>query len=212
EEPFAHHGKHFQLSLPALRPRVYQRPHPPIWRSVVTPASFDECGRLGAPILTARLPLSVLPERLGRYEAGLVAGGHAPGVGARRMAEVAVWRHVYVAPSQAEAEDTLAETLVHTRRHMLHARQAHNPVDFQVDPAVVNPFNDPRVSDGDAVRYSIETGALCGTPGRVAEQMAALRDAGARHVLCQMSFGYLGHEKIVASMRRFGAEVLPAFR
>ncbi|MGH7374983.1 MAG: hypothetical protein ACREJY_12225 [Candidatus Rokuibacteriota bacterium] len=32
------------------------------------------------------------------------------------------------------------------------------------------------------------------------------------HLLCQMSFGYLGHERILASMRRFGAHVLPAFR
>jgi len=47
EEPFVHQGKFFQASFPALRPRVYQRPHPPIWRSVVTPASFAECGRPG---------------------------------------------------------------------------------------------------------------------------------------------------------------------
>lgn len=42
--------------------------------------------------------------------------------------------------------------------------------------------------------------------------MAELRDAGVRHVLCQMSFGYLGHERIVSSMKRFGEQVLPAFR
>src|SRR6185369_3981417 len=54
EEPFVHQGKFFQASFPALRPRVYKRPHPPIWRSVVTPASFAECGRLGLPIMTTR--------------------------------------------------------------------------------------------------------------------------------------------------------------
>ena len=42
--------------------------------------------------------------------------------------------------------------------------------------------------------------------------MAALRDVGVHHVLCQMSFGYLGHEKILASMQRFGEHVMPAFR
>jgi hypothetical protein len=31
-------------------------------------------------------------------------------------------------------------------------------------------------------------------------------------VLCQMSFGYLGHERIVDSMKRFGEQVMPAFR
>jgi alkanesulfonate monooxygenase SsuD/methylene tetrahydromethanopterin reductase-like flavin-dependent oxidoreductase (luciferase family) len=212
EEPFAYQGKFFQVSLPALRPRVYQRPHPPIWRSVVTPASFAECGRLGVPILTSRIPLESIGARLKLYEDGLVAGGHPEPLRERRRRDVAVWRHVYVAPSQAQAEDELAETLGHTRRHMLHARAAHNPDDYRVDPAVVNPFNNPRVSEDEAIRFSLATGALCGTPARVTEQMAALRDAGVHHVLAQMSFGYLGHERILASMRRFGETVMPAFR
>jgi alkanesulfonate monooxygenase SsuD/methylene tetrahydromethanopterin reductase-like flavin-dependent oxidoreductase (luciferase family) len=62
------------------------------------------------------------------------------------------------------------------------------------------------------VRWSLSTGALCGTAARVAEQVAALRDVGVHHVLCQMSFGYLDHDRILASMHRFGAHVLPAFR
>jgi alkanesulfonate monooxygenase SsuD/methylene tetrahydromethanopterin reductase-like flavin-dependent oxidoreductase (luciferase family) len=81
-----------------------------------------------------------------------------------------------------------------------------------VDPAVLNPFNDPATSDADAVQWSLSTGALYGTAARVAEQVAQLRAAGVHHVLCQMSFGYLGHDRILASMRRFGAHVLPAFR
>jgi alkanesulfonate monooxygenase SsuD/methylene tetrahydromethanopterin reductase-like flavin-dependent oxidoreductase (luciferase family) len=178
---------------------------------VVTPASFGECGRLGVPILTSRLPLGALGDRLKLYEDGLIAGGHPEPLRARLRRDVAVWRHVYVAPSQAQAEDELAETLVRTRRHMLDARSAHNPADYRVDPAVLNPFNDPRVSEDEAVRFALATGALCGTAGRVAEQVAALREAGVHHVLGQMSFGYLGHERILASMRRFGADVLTAF-
>jgi alkanesulfonate monooxygenase SsuD/methylene tetrahydromethanopterin reductase-like flavin-dependent oxidoreductase (luciferase family) len=54
-------------------------------------------------------------------------------------------------------------------------------------------------------------GALIGTASDVAEQIAELRDAGAGHILCQMSFGYLGHERIKASMRRFGERVIPVF-
>ena len=212
EEPFAYQGKFFQVSLPALRPRVYQRPHPPIWRSVVTPGSFAECGRQGVPILTSRLPLGVLGERLKLYEDGLVAGGHSALVHDRLRRDVAVWRHVYVGESHAEAEDRLADTLAHTRRHMLDSRAAHNPADYRVDPAVLNAFNDPRVPEDEAVRQSMATGALYGTARQVAERIAELRSAGVQHILCQMSFGYLGHERIVESMRRFGAQVMPAFR
>ncbi|MCI0546073.1 MAG: LLM class flavin-dependent oxidoreductase [Candidatus Rokubacteria bacterium] len=212
ETPFAHEGKYFQVRLPALRPRVYQRPHPPIWRSVVTPGSFADAGRAGGPIVTARIPLERIPERLACYAEGLAASGRAEPERARLLRDAAVWRHVHVAESQAEAEDDLAAALLHTRAHMLEARAAHNPDDFRVDPAVVTPFNDPRVSGEEAVRWSLATGALCGTPRRVAEQLAELGEAGVHHLLCQMSFGYLPHEKIMASMRRFGEQVIPAFR
>ncbi len=212
EEPFSYQGKFFQVSLPALRPRVYQRPHPPIWRSVVTPGSFAECGRQGVPILTSRLALGVLGERLKLYEDGLLAGGHPAPVRERLRRDVAVWRHVYVAESHAEAEDRLADTLAHTRRHMLGARAAHNPEDYRVDPAVVNAFNDPTVPEDEAVRQSLATGALYGTARQVAEQVAELRDAGVRHILCQMSFGYLGHDAhrgLDAALRRAGHARLP---
>src|SRR6185312_4542434 len=133
--------------------------------------SFAECGRQGVPILTSRIPLRTIPERLRLYAEGLAAGGHPE----RLREDVAVWRHVYVASSRAQAEDELAETLAHTRRHMLEARAAHNPDDYRVDAAVVNPFNDPRVSEDDAVRVSLETGALYGTRAQVREQAAAVR-------------------------------------
>ena len=41
--------------------------------------------------------------------------------------------------------------------------------------------------------------------------LAALRDVGVHHVLCQMSFGYLGHDRVLASMQRFGEHIIPAF-
>jgi alkanesulfonate monooxygenase SsuD/methylene tetrahydromethanopterin reductase-like flavin-dependent oxidoreductase (luciferase family) len=210
--PLDHRGPYFRLALPELRPRPVQRPHPPIWRSVISPASFRECGRLGSPILTARLPVARIAERLALYEEGLAQGGHDAATRARLLRQAALWRHVYVADSQAQAEDELAATVLHTRHHMLAVRARHNPPDFRIDPAFLNPFNDPAVPDGEAVRWSLDTGALCGTADRVAEQVAELRDAGVGHVLCQMSFGFLGHERIVASMRRFAEKVIPRFR
>ena len=212
ETPFSYHGKYFDLSLPELRPRPVQRPHPPIWRSVVAPPSFRECGRLGAPIMTPRIPVARIPERLALYDEGLADGGFDEATCVRLRRDVAVWRHVYVGESQAEAEDTLAAAVLATRHHMLHARAAFNPDDFRVDPALLNPFNDPAVSDEEGVRWSLDTGALCGTPARVAEQLRELADSGVRHLLAQLSFGYLPHEKIVRSMRRFAADVMPRFR
>jgi hypothetical protein len=46
----------------------------------------------------------------------------------------------------------------------------------------------------------------------VAEQVAALRDAGIGHVLCQMTSGEMPHATTLASMQRFGERVIPRFR
>src|SRR5262249_55273578 len=200
EAPVDHRGKFYQLSLPELRPRPRQRPHPPIWRAVSSSASVRECGRIGAPILIARIPVARVPERLALYELGLAQA---------RLGAAALWRFVHVAESQAQAEDELAAALIHTRRHMVDARTTLNPADFRVEAERVNPWNDPRVSHEEGVRYSLAHSALYGTPERVADLVTELRDAGVHHVLCQLSHGYLPHARIMESMRAFGERVLP---
>jgi len=211
-EPLVHHGKFYQLSLPELRPVPRQRPHPPIWRAASSAGSIRECGRLGAPLMTARIPVERVRERMTLYEAGLAESALDAETRQRRREEAAVWRFVYVAESQAQAEEELGAALLETRRHMVHARSTHNPPDYTVEAARVNPWNDPLVSHEAGVRYSLETSALCGTAARVAGQVAELREAGAYHVLCQMVCGYLPHARIMDSMRRFGEDVMPRFR
>jgi alkanesulfonate monooxygenase SsuD/methylene tetrahydromethanopterin reductase-like flavin-dependent oxidoreductase (luciferase family) len=118
-------GKYFQVQVPELRPRPVQLPHLPLWRSVISRASFSECGRLGVPILTARLPVARMKERWAAYEAGLDAGGHDAATKARLLAQSALWRNIFVAESNAESEDELSMLLLHTRTHMMHVRARH---------------------------------------------------------------------------------------
>ena len=211
DAPLVHHGKFYQLSLPALRPRPRQRPHPPVWRAASSGGSVQACGRLGAPILIARVPLERVPERLALYEAGLAESGLDEPTQRERREAAAVWRWVHVADSQGQAEDQLREALLDTRRHQLDARAAHNPPDFGVAEARVNPWNDARLPHEDGVRYALANASLYGTPARVAEQVAAMRDAGVHHVLCQMSIGGLPHARVIESTRRFGEQVIPRF-
>jgi alkanesulfonate monooxygenase SsuD/methylene tetrahydromethanopterin reductase-like flavin-dependent oxidoreductase (luciferase family) len=198
------------VKVPAIRPKPVQ-PRPPLWRSVISPGSFTECGRLGIPILTARLPVPRIKERWALYEAGLKAGGYDAAVRARLLAQSALWRNVYVAESDAQAEDELAQLLIGQREHMMHVREAYNPPDFTPGPETLNPWTDPRVKDDVAVPYVLETGSIYGSPRRVREQVAEIAEAGVRHLLCQTGFGAMSHEQNIASMRRFGEQVMPAF-
>ena len=212
EAPFTFDGKFHKFHVPEIRPKPVQQPGPPLWRSVISPGSFEECGRLGIPILTARLPVARIKERWAIYAKGLEAGGHSAAKQADLLARSALWRNVYVAESDAQAEDELSELLTETRHHMMHVREAFNPPDFSPDPATLNPWTDPKVGDEVAVPYVLETGSLYGSPARVREQVAELRDVGVRHLLCQTGFGAMSHDRNIASMRRFGEQVMPAFK
>jgi alkanesulfonate monooxygenase SsuD/methylene tetrahydromethanopterin reductase-like flavin-dependent oxidoreductase (luciferase family) len=212
ETPLVYEGKYFQLRVPELRPRPVQQPGPPIWRSVISPGSFTECGRAGVPILTARLPVERIRDRWKLYEAGLVEGGHDERTRERLLSQAALWRNVYVGESNAQAEDEISALLLRTRTHMMHVRHEYNPVDFHIDPVMLNPWTDPAVGDAEALAYVLATGSLFGSATRVAEQVAELRDVGVRHLLCQTGFGDMNHEQNVLSMRRFGEQVMPLFR
>jgi alkanesulfonate monooxygenase SsuD/methylene tetrahydromethanopterin reductase-like flavin-dependent oxidoreductase (luciferase family) len=212
ESPLIHNGHYFQLNVPALRPRPVQQPGPPLWRSVISPSSFTECGRMGVPILTARLPVERIKERWQLYEAGLAAGGHDAATRERLLAQNALWRNVYVAESDAQAEDELSALLLRTRRHMMHVRHEYNPDDFKIDPVNLNAWTDPLVGEAEALAFVLATGSLFGSPARVREQVAELRDVGVRHLLCQTGFGDMSHAQNLASMQRFGERVMPAFQ
>src|SRR3546814_5649756 len=92
EAPLTYEGRFFNVHVPEIRPRPVQKPGPPLWRSVISPGSFTECGRLGIPILTARLPVARIRERWALYEAGLEAGGHDAAMRERLLAQSALWR------------------------------------------------------------------------------------------------------------------------
>ena len=212
EAPLAYNGKYFQVQIPELRPRPFQRPGPPLWRSVISPGSFTECGRLGIPILTARLPVERIKERWALYEAGLEQGGHDEATRSKLREKNALWRNVYVAESDAQAEDELSALLLETRAHMMHVREAYNPADFAPDPVTLNAWTDPRIGETEALAFVLATGSLFGSPARVRDQVAELRDVGVRHLLCQTGFGAMSHEQNIASMQCFGEQVMPAFR
>jgi alkanesulfonate monooxygenase SsuD/methylene tetrahydromethanopterin reductase-like flavin-dependent oxidoreductase (luciferase family) len=212
QQPFVYQGKYFQVQVPSIRPRPYQQPHPPIWRSAITPASFIECGREGIPIMMSRVPLNAIRQRLSLYQEGLTAGGHTEQRQRELLRQASLWRIVYVAASDSQAEDEVWEATMSYREHLQHGRTTYNPRGFQFNPAALSPWSNPDTPDEEAVRYLLQTGTLYGGPTRVAEQVAALRGVGVHNIMCQMNWGGLSHDRVTASMQRFGEQVMPKFR
>ena len=212
DTPFDFEGKYYKLSIPELRPSPHQRPHPPVWHSAISPSSFQHCGQQGVPLMTVRLGDNVLKERLAVYEEGLAQSGLTEERQRELRKDAAVWRYVHVAESDAQAEDELVDALRHIRQHMVHARETLNPSDFIVEDQFLNAWTDGRVSEEEALKFTLSTGAFYGTAKRVKEQFEALRDIDVHHVLCQMSYGFMSHARITQSMKLFGEQVIPALR
>ena len=212
EAPLVHHGKFYQLSLPALRPRPRQLPYPPVWRAVSSAASVRDCGRLGAPILMARIPHRPRPrtpralrhrprrERSRRHRP-------APSSGTSRA--------LALRPRRREPRPGRRRAGRRTPRHpSSHGARPGNAQPGRLPRRRLPPQRLDRPQGLRRGRRSLRADltALYGTAAQVAEQVAALRDAGVHHLLCQMSVGYLPHDKILDSMRRFGEQVRPRFQ
>src|SRR5262249_41713940 len=90
ESPLTYEGRFHKVHIPAIRPRPVQQPGPPLWRSVISAGSFRDCGRLGVPILTARLPVGRIQERWATYAQGIDEGGHDAATKARLPAQSAL--------------------------------------------------------------------------------------------------------------------------
>ena len=50
----------------------------------------------------------------------------------RLLGAASLWRFLYVADCEAQAEDDVHEATLHYRQHMHHVREAYNPSDFRV--------------------------------------------------------------------------------
>ena len=213
EAPLVHEGKFYQLRLPELRPRPRQRPHPPIWRSASSAGSVREYGRLGAPILTARIPLAPCSRAArplrggpGRERPRRAGPATAPRAGGRVALRP---RRREPGPSRGRAGGGAPEDA-----------PPHGPRARHPQPR--------RLSGRCLARQSLERSARLGRGWRavLARDSRALRygrrgwpirwpscaTAGAHHLLCQLSTGYLPHAAIMESMRRFGEGVIPRFR
>ena len=58
----------------------------------------------------------------------------------------------------------------------------------------------------------LEHAFLAGSPKRVAEQIAELKEAGVRNLMLTVNVGEMPREQVESSLRLFGEKVLPRFK
>ena len=198
-EDIRHEGEFWNVALPIVRPRPYQKPHPPLVRACVSEGSLVEMAKIGRPILMTYLTVDPLRSRLQLYRDTMLEAGFEESEVEKSLDQSWAQRGLYLAESDQEAQET-ASVGMQTHHDLVQgAREQYNPGG-----------SDPRAPRPAAP--TMQQGFLAGTPGTVSEQIAELRDAGLRNLMLNVNAGQLPREKVERSMRLFGEKVLPLFQ
>src|SRR5215471_13141508 len=203
-EGFSHRGKFWDLDVPTLRPRPYTKPHPALIRAASGEASLLELARQGRPFLMNVQSMAVTRRRVELYREAMRDAGYGEKRIARNLAECWVWRNVFVAESDAEAE----RLGVPVFRAMVEARAAlRNRIFRETGQRIAVPE-----SDLPSARATVEHGFIHGSPARVAEAIAEIDTLGIGGVIASFRLGPMPHETAMSSLMLFMQKVVPQFR
>ena len=201
---FEHRGRFWQLQVPMLRPRPYTQPHPPVIRGSSGDASLIELARQGKPFLMNVQSFETTARRIGVYRQTMREAGHDDEAVTRSLDASWVWRNIFVAETDAEAERVAIptfEAMTKARAEMRNRIYAETGMRIAVPPG-----------DLPGARTGRGDGVIHGSPATVADDVAALAKTGIGGVIAVFRMGLMPHEQAAESLSRFLGEVAPQFR
>ena len=200
-ESVRHKGRFWNVSFPALRPRPYQMPHPPMVRACISEASTRAMARIGRPVLLGVQEAVEISARLKGYRREMSDAGFSES--AVDAAVDACWfsKNVFVAETYQQARELCEPGFLRERKHFRSARELYNPEGFpQLDTTKPLPAGE-----------DFEKACIVGTPNQVAEQIAQLRDMGVRNLMMKLNIGEMDTNAVRKSIELFGTQVMPKF-
>jgi alkanesulfonate monooxygenase SsuD/methylene tetrahydromethanopterin reductase-like flavin-dependent oxidoreductase (luciferase family) len=213
KERVTFHGKHWQFDELPVYPKPFTKPHPPLAFAVTSSASIEWIGRNGFAMLSSGLttPLPAVLKAREAYVQALRAAGHSQHAIDALLARWVMSKHVYVAPTDAEAR---ADAEGPERWYLDAFARSMSPEGLKgLGPGVYKQAMEA-VERIRSQRWEelVEGPLLIGSPTTVRAKVTELDEAGVGELLCWMSFGGLPPQKVRRSMRLFAEEVSPAFR
>lgn len=209
EEKFSFDGEHWSFKDVSVFPKPVQKPHPPIYQTVVTPGSYQRAGSQSLPIIRSLNFVSI-----DTVEAGT------------RLYEAELWKNrmqmsdidlplsvkIHVAESDEEAEKDAAPN----------AQWFYNALSKFLPgaPGRARPESGyeeyPDAPDKVAALAAYDPwawGACYGSPETVLKSMQAYSErVYTNHWMTWMRIGQLPHHKVMRSMELFAKEVMPKLK
>ena len=203
-EKFEHHGKYFDLKLPALRPAPFTKPHPYVIRAAATEHGMLDIARQGRPFMMNVQTNAETARRMVLYRAALRETGLSDEAVEQRVSECWVWRNVCVADTDAEAERIAVpafhamQELRAAMRHRVYAEQGVSIVPM------------PAPGTAPPARTVVEHSLVHGCAATVAKKLADLGKTGVGGLIMQFRLGTMSYADTARSLTLFREKVVPA--
>lgn len=198
---YEHKGKFWNLRLPLLRPRPYTRPHPSIIRACSGEEATLAMARAGRPFLMNIQSNEVTRRRMDLYRKTMRESGFDEAAIARNIDDTWVWRNIFVAETDAEAE-----------RLALPAWEAQQEFRGAMRKKVYQEQGIVEQETAPAARNQVQHSILCGSPDTVSEAIAEIDTIGVGGLILVFRIGPMPAEVANNSIRLFMEKVAPQFR
>jgi alkanesulfonate monooxygenase SsuD/methylene tetrahydromethanopterin reductase-like flavin-dependent oxidoreductase (luciferase family) len=212
-ERFSFEGRHFTIPEVRVIPKPLQQPHPPLYVVCVSPDTIEATALRGLPMLNSILrgPIDQLVAQRDTYIKACKKAGRSDDETAALLNRWGVSRHIYVAPTDAQAR---AETREAEMWYQDALRRFLIPDDIErVHPLLQPGFRALAERMGRITWEQLVAETLAvGSPDTVAAKIAEMQRLGVGEVLCWMNFGGLAQSHVRRSMELFAREVMPRFR
>lgn len=203
-QPMQHKGAFFNVRLPELRPSTYTKPHPYVIRAAASEHGMLEIAAHGKPFMMNVQNNATTVARMELYKRKL----REIGLNEARIAALAdecwVWRNVYVAETDAEAERVAVPAFTAMHEHRVAMRKRI----YEEQGVSILPM--PARDAPPPAHASVTDGLVYGSPATVAEKLAPIAASGVGGLIIQFRLGTMPYEQAAASLTLFRDKVIPA--
>jgi alkanesulfonate monooxygenase SsuD/methylene tetrahydromethanopterin reductase-like flavin-dependent oxidoreductase (luciferase family) len=205
-------GRFWHVHNVPVYPKPVQQPHPPLSFAVTSPETIAWTAKHGFGMLSSGLgtPLQTTLANRDAYVKALYDSGFSESDVQCLLARWVVTKHVYVAPTDAEAQSDAQGPEMWYRDAFIRSLSTEGLVGLH-----------PSVYEGSQTMLTrlrsqtwetlLESALIIGSPDTVARKICELQQAGVGELASWMNFGGLPVDKVRRSMRLFAEDVMPRF-
>jgi len=206
-EELDYRGEYWQVSFPSVRPRPYQKPHPPLARACLSDDPIMSMARIARPVLFRGRSVEAAGRSFRLYRETMLSSGIDEATVENALDNWWFWYEAHLAETDDDALDGFLTASEGAGRHVAEMLEGWNPKDQEVSIAA-RPLS--RSAYGPTPKTAANEN-LIGSPNRVAEQVRLLGAVGVRNLMLT-NRGLMSKEDTASSLRLLSEKVMPQFR